>query len=148
VNRLREYLNQEASQSFDAEGTMYDDSNIDDGENNGFLVLPTAQANQQAPQLQAQPIPHIQSMQDFPALPPPPPSAPQLQQQPFSQHPQQHNLPPLQIPQHHQTGGPDSANAMSPTHDAPLTLDDEDFSDSDIFMGPAPAPASASTPMP
>jgi hypothetical protein len=142
VNRLREYLNQEASQSFEVEGTMYDDSNIDEGEGNGFLVLPTVQASQQAPQSLVQPVPQIQSMQDFPSLPPPPPPAPQLQQQPFSQHPQQHSLPPLQIPQHPQTGGPDSANAMSPTHDAPLTLDDDDFSDSDIFMRPAPAPAS------
>jgi hypothetical protein len=149
VNRLRVHLNQEASQSFEAEGTMYDDSNIDDGDINELIVLPPAQANQQLSHQQDQSLPHIQSMQDFPALPPPPPPAPQLQQNPFSHHPQQHSLPPLQIPRHPQTGGPDSPNAMSPTHDAPLTLEDEhfsddDFNDQDIVMGPAPSPAPTS----
>jgi hypothetical protein len=150
VNRLREYLNQEANVNYDIEGTMYDDSNNDDGENNVFVVPPPPPAPPvpHSTQQPGQSVLQIESMHDFPALPPPPPPAPQLQQQPFSQHPQQHNLPPLQIPQRPQTGGTESPNAMSPTHDAPLTLDDEDFSDSDIIMGPEPAPAPAPTPVP
>lgn len=87
--------------------------------------------------------PHMQDMQQFPPLPPPPPPpAPPLQQQPFSLHPQQQNLPPLTIPAWN--GGDQSPNAMSPTHDAPLTLEDEDFegSDNDIMMGPDPGPLS------
>jgi hypothetical protein len=148
VNRLRVHLNQEASRTFEVEGTMYDDSNIEDGENNdGLLVLPPA--NQQLGPQQGSLLPHIPSMQDFPSLPPPPPPAPQMQQHPFSHHPQQHSLPPLQIPQRTQTAGPDSPNAMSPTHDAPLTLEDEhfsddDFNDNDIIMGPAHAPPPSS----
>ncbi|KAF2432036.1 RNI-like protein [Tothia fuscella] len=116
VSRLRDYLRTESqSQPYETEGTMYDD--------------------EQSPQLQ--------DMQQFPPLPPPPPPAPPappLHQAPFSQHPQQQHLPPLTIPAWPQTGEEQSPNAMSPTHDAPLSLEDEDFEGSDIMAGPEPAP--------
>jgi F-box and leucine-rich repeat protein GRR1 len=134
VTRLRDYLNAEAANHpYDTEGTMYDDSLAeDDGNANGTQQWVLQQHAQHPPQA------------GMTLLPPPPPplsQAPPLHQQPFTQHPQQAALPPLQIPPHPQPNDTGSPNAMSPTNDAPLTLDDDEvnFGEGSEILLPPPA---------
>lgn len=139
VGRLRGYLNEQANiEPYDAQGTMYDDSEVEGhphghphGNSNNNIWIPQQAGNTVNPaQLQ---LPQLQTL-----LPPPPPPAPQIQQSPFNQHPQQANLPPLTIPPPRALSGEGSPNAMSPTNDAPLTLDDDDnYGDgSEMLMDP------------
>jgi F-box and leucine-rich repeat protein GRR1 len=149
VNSLRKHLNDQAdAQPYDVDGTMYDDSEMDT-HGNGLPHQSNVWASQQPhtttvhPQAQAGGPTYAQVLQlpPFQPLlpPPPPPPAPQIHQSPFSQHPQQANLPPLMIPPPQAIGGEGSPNAMSPTNDAPLTLDDDDnFGDgSEMLMDPS-----------
>lgn len=128
VRRLRNYLNEQA-RIYDEEGTMYDDSDVDvhgppGNHTHAQTILPPGHAGYPTTtQLQAH---HLHTL-----LPPPPPPAPQIHQTPFTQ------LPPLTIPPPQALNGEGSPNAMSPTNDAPLTLDDDDnFGDvSEMLIG-------------
>lgn len=120
VRRLRNYLNEQGriQSLYDGDRTMYDDGDVDvhgplDGHNNAQTILPPAHAGYPTP---AQLQPH----QLHTLLPPPPPPAPQVHQTLFNQ------LPPLTIPPPQALSGDGSPNALSPTNDAPLTLDDDD----------------------
>lgn len=109
---------------------MYDDSDVDiHGGNHDHVLTPQTIL----PHVHAghHPTPaHLQPLQ-LDTLPPPPPPAPQIHQTPFNQ------LPPLTIPPLQALNGEGSPNAMSPTNDAPLTLDDDDnFGDvSELLLG-------------
>jgi F-box and leucine-rich repeat protein GRR1 len=150
VNRLREYLNEQAStHPYDGEGTMYDDSEIEahasnhpHGNHGNVWILQQHMAHAQTGNPTPAQLAQMQLPQLHTLLPPPPPPVPQIHQSPFSQHPQQQNLPPLQIPPPQALGGEGSPNAMSPTNDAPLTLDDDDnFGDgSEMLMDPRSEP--------
>jgi hypothetical protein len=149
VNRLRNYLNADAANHpYDAEGTMYDDNEGDvhgnvAGNPSNHWVLQLVHHAQNGHAQATFPPQVLQHPQFHTLLPPPPPPAPQLQQQPFNQHPQQQHLPPLQIPPPQPMAGDGSPNAMSPTNDAPLTLDDDDenFGEgSEMLMGPETTP--------
>lgn len=131
VRRLRNYLNEQAriEAPYDGEGTMYDDSDVDGhGNHNNTLNAQTIMPH--APPA-GYPIPaQLQPHQLHTMLPPPPPPAPQIHQSPFNQ------LPPLTIPPPQALSGDGSPNAMSPTNDAPLTLDDDDnFDVSEMLTG-------------
>ncbi|KAE9967176.1 hypothetical protein BLS_007540 [Venturia inaequalis] len=130
VRRLRNYLNEQAriQARYERDGTMYDDSDIDvqgppDNHNNAQTILPLAHAGYSTPV-------QSQTHQLHTLLPPPPPPA-LTHQTPFNQ------LPPLTIPPPQALSGEGSPNAMSPTNDAPLTLDDDDnFGDiSELLIG-------------
>jgi hypothetical protein len=126
VTRLRDYLNSDPNNhpQYDTESTMYDDSAFD-GAEEMIANLPTLPHQlTHMPPIPPYPQPVAGQANQVPP-PPPPPPAPSMQQQPFPQAQGSSNrpdLPPLVIP----TTNEGSPNAMSPTHDAPLTIDDED----------------------
>lgn len=134
VKKLRNHLIAQSriEAPYDGEGTMYDDSDLDVqgivGNLNNALnpetIMPHVHAGHPTPE-------ELQPHQLHTLLPPPPPPAPQIHQSPFNQ------LPPLTIPPPQALSGDGSPNAMSPTNDAPLTLDDDDnFGDvSEMLIG-------------
>lgn len=105
---------------------MYDD-NAFDGAEEMIANLP-ALPHQLTVIPAGPPFPHSTvgpANNQIPPPPPPPPPAPPLHQMPFQQAEGSNNrpdLPPLAIP----VAMDGSPSAMSPTHDAPLTIDDDD----------------------
>ncbi|KIW06372.1 uncharacterized protein PV09_02828 [Verruconis gallopava] len=133
VSRLRDYLNQNANPSYeshyDVESTMYEDDenpSLFNSQNDMMTSLPGIGPHHVIHMPPIPPHPQPVTGHGHYNLQPPQPSAPSVQQFPF-QHaddgsPTRPDLPPLVIP----AANPGSPNAMSPTNDAPLTIDDEE----------------------